>query len=109
MISSSLRDKIVSAALRLFAEQGFDATSLDAIAKSLGVTRGALYWHFKNKAALFSAVLSMIHAEWWSIVRDNDVAAKSSGNSLNQLLKKFCEITQESIRTLLVVAAGRTQ
>ncbi|KSB87046.1 hypothetical protein LFZ31_05135 [Salmonella enterica subsp. enterica serovar Newport str. S09097] len=39
-------------ALRLFSQQGVSATSLAEIANAAGVTRGAIYWHFKNKSDL---------------------------------------------------------
>lgn len=40
---------IVEVAAELFARQGFGATSLDDIAERLGATKGALYYHIKNK------------------------------------------------------------
>ena len=39
---------ILDAAVELFAEKGFANTSLTEIAKKAEVTRGAIYWHFKN-------------------------------------------------------------
>lgn len=47
---------IMSHALELFAEKGISATSLTDIAKGAGVTRGAIYWHFKNKWELFDGL-----------------------------------------------------
>src|SRR5688500_6894985 len=43
------RARIQAVALDLFTEQGYDATSLREIAESLGVTKAALYYHFKSK------------------------------------------------------------
>src|SRR6516165_681020 len=43
------RARIQQVALELFAEQGYDATSLREIAERLGVTKAALYYHFKSK------------------------------------------------------------
>ncbi len=50
------RQHILDVAMRLFSQQGVSATSLADIAKSAGVTRGAIYWHFKNKSELFSEI-----------------------------------------------------
>ncbi|MBR9885686.1 MAG: TetR family transcriptional regulator [Oceanospirillales bacterium] len=47
---------IMSSALELFSEKGIAATSLAEIAHSAGVTRGAIYWHFKNKWDLFDGL-----------------------------------------------------
>lgn len=41
------------AAFRLFGRYGYDGVSIDAIAKAAGTSKSALYWHFKNKQALF--------------------------------------------------------
>lgn len=50
------RQHILDVALHLFSQQGVSATSLAEIAKAAGVTRGAIYWHFKNKSDLFSEI-----------------------------------------------------
>lgn len=52
------RQHILDVALRLFSQQGVSATSLAEIANAAGVTRGAIYWHFKNKSDLFSEIWS---------------------------------------------------
>lgn len=44
------RHQILDAAIVLFSQQGVSATSLADIAAAASVTRGAIYWHFKNKA-----------------------------------------------------------
>ncbi|MBU3893115.1 Potential acrAB operon repressor [Serratia rubidaea] len=50
------RQQILDAAVREFSERGVSATSLTDIATAAGVTRGAIYWHFKNKVDLFNEV-----------------------------------------------------
>lgn len=54
------RDSILDAAERLFHERGVSRVSLADIADAAGVTRGAIYWHFENKAALFEALISRV-------------------------------------------------
>jgi AcrR family transcriptional regulator len=51
-----MEERIVGAALDLFGEQGIDATSLQMIADALGVTKGAVYYHFKTKHDIVLAV-----------------------------------------------------
>lgn len=51
------RDSIIDAAELLFEQQGVSRTSLQHIAAAAGVTRGAIYWHFRDKAALFNAMM----------------------------------------------------
>jgi len=51
------RSRIMTEARKRFARSGFYGTSMDSIVKETGLSKGALYWHFENKAALFKAVL----------------------------------------------------
>lgn len=50
------RSTIMMEALGLFCQQGVATTSLSDIARAAGVTRGAIYWHFKDKEELFLAL-----------------------------------------------------
>lgn len=54
------RTALLAAAEQLFLEQGVAHTTLEQIARAAGVTRGALYWHFENKAHLFHAMLEQV-------------------------------------------------
>ena len=51
------RETLIDAAEQVFAERGVSRTSLQEIAKAAGMTRGAIYWHFKDKAELFNAMM----------------------------------------------------
>jgi len=51
------RDSILDAAAILFAEHGVSRTTLQHIATAAGVTRGAIYWHFEDKGAMFNAMM----------------------------------------------------
>ncbi|MGH7735766.1 MAG: TetR/AcrR family transcriptional regulator [Gemmatimonadales bacterium] len=54
---------ILAAARALFAELGFEATSIDDIALAAGVTKGAVYHHFASKEAIFVEVLDAVHRD----------------------------------------------
>ena len=51
------RTRLLDAAEELFLRNGLSHTSLHDIAQAAGVTRGAVYWHFKDKAELFNAMM----------------------------------------------------
>lgn len=51
------RNTLLDAAERLFQRQGVSGTSLQHIAAAAGASRGAVYWHFKDKADLFNAMM----------------------------------------------------
>ncbi|MCD8514946.1 MAG: TetR family transcriptional regulator [Burkholderiaceae bacterium] len=54
------RNALLDAAERLFQAQGVSRTSLQDIAQAAGATRGAIYWHFKDKADLFNAMMERV-------------------------------------------------
>jgi TetR/AcrR family transcriptional regulator len=62
--SVDVRARAVTAATRLFAAQGFEATSVQAVADEVGVTKQAVLHHFPSKEHLRHAVLDAILAHW---------------------------------------------
>lgn len=62
--SRQTRDRIVRSAMELFSVQGFHRTSIDALARRCRLTKGALYWHFKNKKEIFVAVVESVRNTW---------------------------------------------
>jgi TetR/AcrR family acrAB operon transcriptional repressor len=50
------REQLLDAAERVFRDRGVPSTSLGEVAAAAGVTRGAVYWHFRDKADLLSAL-----------------------------------------------------
>lgn len=59
-LMKSTAEKILDAAEDLFAEKGFDATSLGDVADRVGIRSPSLYNHFRNKEALYSAVIERL-------------------------------------------------
>ena len=58
--AAATRNRIVDAAETVFHEKGVAHASLEEIAAAAGVTRGAIYWHFKDKAELFDAMMQRV-------------------------------------------------
>ncbi|MGW0660005.1 helix-turn-helix domain-containing protein [Streptodolium elevatio] len=61
--SGTTTAELLAAARALFAADGYAATSLDAVCERAGVSKGALYHHFRNKEALFHAVYAAEEAK----------------------------------------------
>ncbi len=51
------KEKIIDAAIEVFFEKGFDAASMREIAEKAGLTKPMIYYHFKNKEALYLGLL----------------------------------------------------
>ena len=54
------RNRLLDTAELVFNEKGVSRTSLAEIAEAAGLTRGAIYWHFKNKLDLFNAMMERV-------------------------------------------------
>ncbi len=61
--AAETRSTIISSALKLFSDKGFDATSISEICKNANITKGALYWHFKDKRDLYFKLISEVIEE----------------------------------------------
>jgi AcrR family transcriptional regulator len=59
--SNEVHQRMVQAALRLFAERGFESTSMDAIARDAGVAKPTLYSHWADKEALMMEVMLYVN------------------------------------------------
>jgi hypothetical protein len=64
------RRYLLDAALEVFWRDGVTRASLQAIAQEAGVTRGALYWHFKNKEDLFETLFEQQYADFFAAFND---------------------------------------
>lgn len=58
---ANTKENILYTALRLFARDGYEAASVSDIAGELGITKGALYKHYKNKRDIFSNVVERMY------------------------------------------------
>lgn len=70
--AAATREALIDAAEEMFMEHGVARTSLEQIARHAGMTRGAVYWHFKNKADLFRAMLERIRMPFEDLIREID-------------------------------------
>lgn len=58
--AEATRNALLDAAERVFYDKGVSRASLDDVAREAGATRGAIYWHFKDKVDLFAAMLERV-------------------------------------------------
>jgi AcrR family transcriptional regulator len=76
--TESTRDAVLDAAAELFVGRGYPRTSLDEVAAAARVTKGAIYHHFVNKAALMTALIERMESDVTSQTRATyqEVAAR---------------------------------
>jgi TetR/AcrR family acrAB operon transcriptional repressor len=69
--------KILDAAVELFEMRGYTATRIEDIAEKTGMTRGAVYWHFKNKYELFFYILELFERRLDLLLSESKKVASS--------------------------------
>jgi AcrR family transcriptional regulator len=82
----STRDRILEAAMVVFRRHGFRRSSIEQTAETAGLTRQALYHHFKSKEALFSAVIARVNDDAIAAGRAAAEAAEAAGGSLADII-----------------------
>jgi TetR/AcrR family acrAB operon transcriptional repressor len=90
------RNRILDAAENVFHENGVSQTSLADIAQAADVSRGAIYWHFKNKSDLFDAMCERVRLPMEAMVE----ACKddSEPDPLGQLRATCIFVLKEAVR-----------
>ena len=84
------RDRILDAAMLVFRRQGFRRSSIEQAAEAAGLTRQALYHHFKSKEALFRAVIERLYANALAAeITSADAAEKAGGNLADILIAEI--------------------
>ena len=89
------RDRILDAAEDVFNESGYSNTTLNEIAEAAGVTRGAIYWHFKNKEDLFQAMCLRIRVPMDALIEG--IVEKGVNDPVAQLSRTHETIMLEVI------------
>jgi TetR/AcrR family acrAB operon transcriptional repressor len=72
--AQATREQVLDAAERVFRERGVEAATLGEVAAAAGVTRGAVYWHFRDKADLLDALCQRARSPLEQIVADDGAA-----------------------------------
>jgi TetR/AcrR family acrAB operon transcriptional repressor len=78
------RATVLKAASSVFSKKGYAAATLDDVAKTAKVTRGAIYWHFKGKADLYNTLVEEMSARGASVVEQ----AVAEGGTLIDILRR---------------------
>ena len=105
---AATRERILQAAAEVFAERGYQGTSMDEIARRAGSSKGGVYFHFPNKQAIFEALivdlaLTMEAAVREAIEREHGALARVEA-ALSTAIRTFS--SQRGLTKLLLVEAN---
>lgn len=85
------KEVIIEAARSIFVEKGFQDVSMRSIARQLGCTHGALYYHFKNKADLFYAIVEADFSRLNYLLEEAVQGSEDDVTKLRNIFLRFVE------------------
>ena len=88
------RQRIIDAAREVFLARGVSRSTLEHIATQAEVTRGAVYWHFKNKTEIFHAIRDRVFLPLIDRM-DDTLATESNEDPLTQIENSLCDTIHE--------------
>ncbi|MBN2767962.1 MAG: TetR/AcrR family transcriptional regulator [Campylobacterales bacterium] len=93
MGEKTTKQKILDTALKLFAQDGYKATTVREIAKAIGIEQSALYNHFKSKDEILESIInelaSLLIANIFKEINDDPHAYKQGKSLLHSISNKF--------------------
>ena len=87
------REKILEAALSLFAEKGYNGTSVGQITKSVGIKAPSLYKHFKGKEDILNTLIDMAESRY-----ELNFGSEKNIGQIPGSAEEFVQVTMEKIR-----------
>lgn len=93
-IRQERKDEILKVALRLFGEKGYEATSIDAIAKKAKISKGLVYNYFDNKQKLLEEVLNMFYVK----LGDTFKPLYDSTEPAEVIIRQMLYLTRDSLK-----------
>ncbi len=110
--AQATRSHILDSAEQVFERRGVSRTSLHEVAVAAGVTRGAIYWHFKDKADLFNAMMLRVSLPMEaSLQRGAADADREPLEHLRQSLLRALKLaaTDSQVRRVLEIATHKVE
>ena len=91
----SKKETILKTAARLFATQGFEATTTIQLAREAGVTEPLIYYHFKGKDDLFTRIIAATFSEYFSRIDALEKKPASPFGQIQKLIELQYDIAEE--------------
>lgn len=103
------REQLVTAAIRLFAERGFQSVTMDDIGTAAGITGSSVYKHFPTKIALLVAALERGHARLHTGMGRALALGKTPTEVLDLLTHKHIEFALENSQLISILGSEREE
>jgi AcrR family transcriptional regulator len=100
------RRALFAAGRRLFIQRGYVETSIDEIVRAARVTKGAFYYHFKDKKDLFRVVMDELNAGLTKRVTDSSLTARDPWDGIIKGVEAFLDYCLDPAYQRIVVLDG---
>ncbi|HTX73884.1 MAG TPA: TetR/AcrR family transcriptional regulator [Rectinemataceae bacterium] len=97
---SDTRDRIEEIAIKLFTEKGYDRTSLREIAEGLGVTKAALYYHFKSKEEILQSIVDGRRKDFQDVI-DWGVRLPRTPEARREILERIAGLVETKWKPMI--------
>lgn len=98
------RNEILSAAVKFFAQKGFEQTTLDEIADAAEFGKGTLYNYFQNKEEIYTAILEIIFSDYFKLIEECNKSSEDLKDFITRLTRSlFTYCTENKFAFLLLV------
>ncbi|MFB9264139.1 TetR/AcrR family transcriptional regulator [Bradyrhizobium erythrophlei] len=101
--SEATRQALLSAGREIFAREGYQAASMEAISRAARVTRGAFYHHFEDKKALFDAVVVAMQIEAADTIQQRAKAQRKIWDRLTAGIDAYLDVCLEPAYARIVI------
>jgi AcrR family transcriptional regulator len=101
--SHESRRELLDVAIDCFARYGYQATSIDRIAREAGVTKGALYYHFRDKADLLIQAVNSRVGQWEKRVMEQVRSVTSPSDQLREVARVCLDHATKSNHRRMIV------
>ncbi len=100
------KEKILKTSARLFATQGFEATTTLQIAREAGATEPLIYYHFKGKDDLFTRIIDATFSEYFSRIDKLEKNPNSPFGQIQKLIELQYDIAEEMPDEVQLIASA---
>ena len=100
--AEAMHQRIIRTAIRLFSVKGYRNTSIDDIARELGVTKGAIYYHINSKADLLTNVYDTLLTELLDNAKAIRAQQSSPADQLHDLVSMHLRVALEATDLLII-------
>lgn len=93
--AEATKARIIKEAITLFSKNGFDATTVDEIAKESEVNKALIYYYFKNKAGLYEEIMSTLFDSIYTQVVGSEKCCESITSELRAFIETYANYAQK--------------